>query len=545
MSAVSFHKLHILIVDDFENFRSTLYKMLMDIGIGNVDSAHNGEDALRYCRSRSYDVILCDYNLGKGKTGQQVLEDLRIGKTLCTDSLFILVSAETSRSIVMAAYDFEPDAYLTKPITTKVLEQRLVRLLAQRQALLPISKAVKAKNFIEAEKLCLAEIGKGSRYSVSCQKILGNLYLEHNQLPKGEKLFNDVLAIRELEWAQLGMAKIRLQQGDYIGAQKWVSDVLQVNHLSMKAYDLQVEIYKALGQKKALQDTLQQAVELSPMAILRQQNLGMVAKENRDFKVACDAFKQSVKIGENSSYDRADIHIQFSQAVIELYSFDKEAAKPLMRDALKSVLNVENKFSSSSDDVLQANFLASQLYACAGDEARAKNQFEMGRKRLAASAAKSIAVEIEMIRTMQRLGQNEEAKKLLFELSLKYQQDEASLELLDAIQDEPQSQKNKRMVAEINKKGISIYNEKNYHLAAQAFQSALKTLPHHVGLRLNCAQALLDELKQSFDKVTSDLLWEMLSKVEDLITHRHEQFARYRQLREGFENLLREQEKPH
>src|SRR5690606_29661502 len=240
MSAVSFHKLHILIVDDFENFRSTLYKMLMDIGIGNVDSAHNGEDALRYCRSRSYDVILCDYNLGKGKTGQQVLEDLRIGKTLCTDSLFILVSAETSRSIVMAAYDFEPDAYLTKPITTKVLEQRLVRLLAQRQALLPISKAVKAKNVIEAEKLCLAEIGKGSRYSVSCQKILGNLYLEHNQLPKGEKLFNDVLAIRELEWAQLGMAKIRLQQGDYIGAQKWVSDVLQVNHLSMKAYDLQV-----------------------------------------------------------------------------------------------------------------------------------------------------------------------------------------------------------------------------------------------------------------------------------------------------------------
>lgn len=545
MSAVSFHKLHVLIVDDFENFRSTLYKMLMDIGIGNVDSAHNGEDALRYCRSRTYDVILCDYNLGKGKTGQQVLEDLRIGKTLCTDSLFILVSAETSRSIVMAAYDFEPDAYLTKPITAKVLEQRLVRLLAQRNALLPIHKAIKSKDLVEAEKLCLAEIAKGSRYAVACQKLLGNMYIEYNQLAKGEELFMDVLAMRELEWAQLGMAKIRLRQHDYMGAQKWVSDVIQANHLSMKAYDLQVEIYKALGQKKSWQETLQQAVELSPLAILRQQALGAIAKENRDFKVACNAFKQAVKIGENSSYDQAEIHTQFSQAVIELYSFDKEAAKPYMRDALKSVLNVENKFASNANEVLQANFLASQLYACAGDDARAKNQFEMGRKRLAANSDKNINVEIEMIRAMQRLGKTEEAKKVLFELSLKYQNDEASLELLDAIQDEPQSQKNKRMVAEINKKGISIYNEKNYHLAAQAFQSALKTLPHHIGLRLNCAQALLDELKQSYDKVTCDLLWEMLSKVEDLITNRHEQFPRYRQLREGFENLLREKEKQH
>src|SRR5688572_15016500 len=100
MSVVSYHKLHALIVDDFENFRSTLSKMLMDIGIGNVESASSGEEALKACKVRAFDLILCDHNLGKGKSGQQVLEDIRISNGLCSDSLFVLVSAENSKSII-------------------------------------------------------------------------------------------------------------------------------------------------------------------------------------------------------------------------------------------------------------------------------------------------------------------------------------------------------------------------------------------------------------------------------------------------------------
>src|SRR5690606_18573760 len=112
MADPGYYKMHALIVDDFENFRGTLYKMLLDLGIGNVDSAATGEEALRYCKARNYDLILCDNNLGKGKSGQQVLEELRTTQNPCSQSLFILISAESSKSIIMAAYDYEPDAYL-------------------------------------------------------------------------------------------------------------------------------------------------------------------------------------------------------------------------------------------------------------------------------------------------------------------------------------------------------------------------------------------------------------------------------------------------
>jgi DNA-binding response OmpR family regulator len=540
MSTLSLHKLHVLIVDDFENFRSTLCKMLMDIGIGNVDSAHNGEDALRYCRSRPYDIILCDYNLGTGKTGQHVLEDLRIGKTLCTESIFILVSAETSRSIVMAAYDFEPDAYLTKPINGKALEQRLLRLLAQRQATLPILKALKAKNFPELELLCRKEIAAGGRYASFCQKTLGEMYLSTNQLPKAATLFREVLDVRELEWAQLGMAKVKVKSSDYIAAQQWIAEILQANPLSMKAYDLQASIHAATNSNIELQHCLQQAVEISPLSILRQQTLGEVAKTNRDYLVAANALKKAVKLGENSSYDKADIHVQLSQVVVDLHAYDKDAAKPFLRDALKSVVGFDENFGGGTSQSLQSLFLASQLYACLDDEARAKNTFQQAEALLQQFNGDKLLVEMERLRTLKVLGRDDEANRDLAELSIKYSTDQKALEVIDTMQDEPKSEKNKKMVAEINKKGIALYNSQQFLLAAKSFNAALQVLPNHVGLHLNAAQALLDHVKISFDEKIAIQTGEVLAKIEAILTLRHPQFARYKQLKDSYEILMQE-----
>ncbi|RYZ78169.1 MAG: response regulator, partial [Moraxellaceae bacterium] len=135
--------MHALVVDDFDSFRATLIGMLQSLGVANVDSSATSAEALRLCSARAYDIILCDQNLGKGKTGQQMLEVLRSAPNLNSDSLFVLISAESNKSIIMAAYDCEPDGYLAKPITAQALAQRLNRLLVQRLALAPIYKSLK------------------------------------------------------------------------------------------------------------------------------------------------------------------------------------------------------------------------------------------------------------------------------------------------------------------------------------------------------------------------------------------------------------------
>lgn len=65
-------KKRFLVVDDFSEFRSSIRGILRLLGVQHIDTAANGQDVLELCRRNSYDIILHDYNLGEGFSGQQV-----------------------------------------------------------------------------------------------------------------------------------------------------------------------------------------------------------------------------------------------------------------------------------------------------------------------------------------------------------------------------------------------------------------------------------------------------------------------------------------
>ena len=64
-----------LVIDDFADMRSMLRSMLVAYGVTNIEMVGNGKDAIKMLAKKTYDVVLCDYNLGEGKDGQQVLEE--------------------------------------------------------------------------------------------------------------------------------------------------------------------------------------------------------------------------------------------------------------------------------------------------------------------------------------------------------------------------------------------------------------------------------------------------------------------------------------
>jgi CheY-like chemotaxis protein len=539
MADLGYYKMHALIIDDFENFRGTLYKMLMDLGIGNVDSSATGEEALRFCKARSYDIILCDNNLGKGKSGQQLLEELRSTENPCADSLFILVSAENSKGTIMAAYDYEPDAYLAKPLTPKALDQRLSRLIEQRAELKGINAAQKSGDDQLAITLCKGLIASGSRYANTCHKLLGQLYLKKNDLAAAESVYRAVLDNRELEWAQLGMIKNKLAQNDLLGAQQRLENVIQANPLCMKAYDLQAELFKLQHDSEGLQTVLQKATDISPLSILRQQALGDVAQQNNDLVTAANALRRAVKLGEHSCFDKAEVHSLFAQTTIDLFSIDKELAKPLIREAIACVNNLEENFGKTSSRKIEALLLESQLQVCAGDQRRAQDTLASAMSSMGSNGDAALSAQIELVRTLRLLGKTDDAQQLLEELLHRYTGNEEQLQRLDVLLDEPRSEKNKLMVAEINKKGIGFYNAKDFTAAADAFKTAMQKLPNHIGLRLNYVQAMIDKLKTRFEASVSEKIQQTFTKTGSIISQQHPQFQRYRQLNDVYNSLVR------
>lgn len=528
----NYSKLHALVVDDFESFRIAVSRMLMDFGIGNVDSAASSAEALRFCNAKAYDIILCDQNLGKGKSGQQILEVLRHTPNPNSDCLFVLVSAESNKSIIMAAYDYEPDAYLTKPITAQALNQRLERLFAQRIALAPVYAALKEKRREDAVALCRDHIADNGRYSGSCQKILGQLLLELNRLDEAESLYRDILELRQLDWAMLGMAQVKRQQGDSLSAQQWLEEIIQLNPLCLKAYDVLTEILAERGDHQSQQRWLQQVVDISPLAILRQQSLGAVALKNNDLAVSANAYRRAVKLGENSCHDAQEAHSNFARASIQLAKLDKQAAKPLVRDALKALDEMPDKFGKTADNRIEAYLLEAQLQQVTGEERRGREALAAAQK-LMASEDTPLKMQIELAKTFRELGETATCEKLTAQLLADYAGQEAELQQIDCLLEEPCSAKNKALVAKINKEGIASYEAKEYLRAVEAFNSALQDLPQHIGLRLNMVQALVGQSMLEKDKpqwVTQ--AQQGLDYIRPIITPSHPQYRRYRQLDE-------------
>ena len=71
-----------LIVDDFVGVRQLMRESLRNLGAKNIDQAASGGEAMALLVRSRYDVVLCDFNLGEGKNGQQVLEEVRVRNLL-------------------------------------------------------------------------------------------------------------------------------------------------------------------------------------------------------------------------------------------------------------------------------------------------------------------------------------------------------------------------------------------------------------------------------------------------------------------------------
>ncbi|ROQ20335.1 tetratricopeptide repeat protein [Marinimicrobium koreense] len=534
MAYAGYKKLHALIVDDFDSFRMTVSKMLQEMGVNSIDTASNGAEALRLCKAKMYDLILCDHNLGKGKTGQQVLEDLRYHKILDPTAVFILISAESSRSMVMAAYDSEPDEYLAKPITTRSLQRRLDRLMARRDKLTPVYRAINGKQFDVAIQLCRKEVASDGRFAAHCQKMLGHLYLEMGDVDAAEALYREALEHRSLDWAMVGMAEVKRARGDLLGAQQWLEETVQEHPLFMKAYDLQAQICREQGARDRLQKVLEHAVEVSPLAILRQQTLAETAMENHDVVTAATAYRKAVRLGENSVYDRADVHLDFARATATLFAEDKTLAKQYARDALKTLSDYEQRFGKQTDRKAEALLIEAQIAAGQGDKKLAEQLLEQTQSLLADEGlVLSLDASLELAKTYRATDRATEASELLEELTSLHAGQERDLEKIDRLLEEPVSHKNRQLVAEINQRGISFYEQQQYRDAIECFDEALRKFPRHIGVRLNLAQALLDKIDRE-GAHESDLakVSVTLQFVTDTILPNHEQFRRFRQLQD-------------
>jgi len=538
MGYSGYHKLRALVVDDFDSFRVTVVKMLQSFGVESIDTAVSGNECLRWCEERKFDLILCDYNLGRGKNGQQVLEELRHKNLLDRSSLYILISAESSRSVIMSAYDYEPDAYLAKPITGKVLKQRLDRLLRQRDELTPILRALDENRLDEAAEMMKQKIVNGSRIGGICQKRLGELYLQTGQLDLAEQVYRQALEMRTLDWAKVGMAKVRYAMGNTAEAKQWLEDIVRKSPLCMQAYDALAEILREENDQQSLNNVLRLAVEYSPMAILRQEKFAASAFAINDHLQAAKAYRQTVRLGAHSCHNKRENHINFGRATANLLKESDDAAADLCREAINVLEDMDNVFGQNDEEAVQTLLVESQILIGQGNQKKANEvirKAEFLYQKL--DAINQVDTELDYVQSLSAAGNTAKADEVLQQLVKRFQSNEAVLEKIDHLLEEPISEVNRLKVSEINREGIANYERGEYKQAVSCFKNAKRMFPNHIGIQLNYIQAIEGELREyGYDENLYNAAQSSIVKVKKRITGEHPQYDRYLQL----QDMLRE-----
>jgi CheY-like chemotaxis protein len=117
-----------------------------------------------------FDVVFCDFELGKGKTGLQILEELRTTDLIKPSSIFAMITAVVDKSIVLSCLEHKPSLFITKPFTHNELKDRMDKIFELRTYLSPILSAIDNQEYKLALLLCDKELKSKSRYPSWCIK---------------------------------------------------------------------------------------------------------------------------------------------------------------------------------------------------------------------------------------------------------------------------------------------------------------------------------------------------------------------------------------
>jgi tetratricopeptide (TPR) repeat protein len=486
-----------LVVDDFGDMRSLIKNMLLSCGVSDISVAVNGLQAIASMESRRFDVVLCDYNLGAGKDGQQVLEEARHRGLIGLGTVFVMITAENAREMVMGAVEYEPDSYLTKPFNKDLLRSRLEKLIAKKQNLLTVEQAMDRKDFTQAIHIIDEKIaGKPPNIS-ELNKLKGEICLQAGEIDLAAAVYEKVLAVREMPWARLGLGKTLFLSKRYSEAKEVFQGLINDNERYTAAYDWLAKTYKCLNQMQSAQEVLQKATDLSPKVVVRQRALGEIALTNKDEHTANAAFSSAVKFGRHSVYKHPSIYANLAKVT---------AASKTGGAGLKIIKEMEREFSDNAEASFYAAAAESVIHEGMGNAEASKKSLDraLGLYDTLGQHA-STDYSIELAKTYDKLGDPKKAIDLLHQAVRNNHSDEELLSEVGAtmeslgLQDDSANfiAEIRKEIVRLNNKGVQLAKVGKLEEAIILFEEAAEGMSGNKVVNLNAARVLLMNMEKN------------------------------------------------
>lgn len=401
---INFQEKTFLVVDDVASMRASLRNTISTLGGTRIDMAGNGIEAINRMEQRAYDIILCDYDLGGGKDGQQLLEEAKRRKLVKNTTIFMMVTAERSYEKVVSAAELAPDDYLIKPFAGEVLRLRLEHLARKKSYFSPVFTLMDTQDYRRAIQVCDELLNSPNQYKIDLMRLKAEICLLLGDYSIAGKLYEQILAIREIPWARMGLAKSMYHQNNFGAAAETFKQVTENTPNYMEAYDWLAKSYSAAGDEQAAQRTLMAAAEKSPRMLERRKTLGEVAYRNDDLETAQDSYEAVLEFGKNSALTSPEDYANLSRVFIDQGKCGQ--AMTVMKDARKT-------FKNSPESLLHGAVMDSLAYQKSGDTEAAKEALKQALEHFEACDNKQGGASLDIARSCFQLGDEETGQKVV------------------------------------------------------------------------------------------------------------------------------------
>lgn len=488
-----FSQLTALIIDPSQAMRTNLHNMLNLCRLTKIEHAASAGTAIRQLQLKSYDIIICEYDLREGQDGQQLLEDLRHNQLISLRTIYFIVTAERAYGKVVSAAELGPTDYILKPFTPEILIERIARALDKRTIFQAVHQLLDQSRLREALTACAAGAANQPRHAIDFMRLQAETHMALGEAQQAETIYRQLIDMRQVAWARLGLAKALYHQERLDDAANILSELVAESSKYMDAYDWLARTHEKIGQLDQAQQVLQGAVAISPHAVRRLRKLGEVALAAGDVRTAERSFQQVVSKARYSEFRDPEDHVKLVKTLVS--RGDTRKAEAVIRDLTQSL--------KGNDKMPVCRALSSALlHESLGDAVRTVQELEAA----VAACRESVGMSADMKMTLANACLANNLEQVASEVMRDVMNNAANgAEMAKAMGvfvrhgradlAEKTARESRRQVVELVTSGADKARQGDYKGAVELMQVAVQKLPDNPQVIFNAAVAILKYLE--------------------------------------------------
>ena len=174
----------------------------------------------------------------------------------------------------------------------------------------------------------------------------GRIYLIKEMLESGRaadavKFYQSVQAVQPFSWAQIGLVRALFACEDFDAVGMMLERMSTRSDTKLVALEYQSELEFRNKSFDQAQQHLEQAVDLAPRNLFRQQKLQQLSRLNHDYERQYKSARDLLKFARHSMYEQPDLYLNLARACIDYaVSMDEDGEIAASGNPDQGLLNI-------------------------------------------------------------------------------------------------------------------------------------------------------------------------------------------------------------